>query len=139
MNISCLAEFIPSEARDLKRGMMPEQLDIIINGLRKDIRVYFRSILLCIVLWILVAIMIPSWRQPWDIGYRILFFCLFVLPIFPIIVFHFIIFYKVAKFCSLVKKNIILTVLYLAVSLIAPFGALLVPGIVITEYKKRFQ
>ena len=108
----------------------------VVNKLRRNIRRYFRSGLVCIILWILLGIMIPSWRQPWTIGYRMLAFCMGIIPVFFILFFHVIILLEIGRFCKLVKKNLVIAILYLLIATFFPFGALLVPGFVIMEYSR---
>jgi hypothetical protein len=123
-----IKEYSTEETED-PSGVLP-----VINKLRVNIRRYFRSSLACILLWILLGIMMPSWRQPFTMGYRILAFCMGILPVFFILFFHFLILLEIGRFCKLAKKNTLITILYLIIAIFIPFGALLVPGFIIIEY-----
>lgn len=111
-------------------------LDGIVEALGRDIRIYFRIGIACWVLWFLLAFMMPSWRQPFSIGYVIFAWSMFLGPLLPLLYFHVVILYKVRWYCSLRNKKKFIMVLYLIITLIFPFGALIVPGLLRREYKR---
>src|SRR4030042_1994047 len=114
-----------------------DNLVLASNALRKNIRRYFRSGLLCVVSWIMLAIMIPSWRFPLSIGYKIFAFSFSGIPLFLVIFFHFAVFVQINKACVALKKNRTIIVLYLVTALIVPLGAFLVTVVVLNESKKH--
>lgn len=112
------------------------RLETAVKGLRKNIRRYFRSILAWVILSILMAVMIPSWRRPWDTGHLILAFILWVLPLLLVMLLHFAIFFKVIGYCLASKKNFFLTFVCALISLAMPLGAFLIVALLVYDSKK---